>query len=89
MSSFLCRLKKDLNFCKKKPIKEMKDFSGVRASFLTGLSNTHVRRTPEKNNGILGSPSLYFSIRSMPISYFFTGQSALLQIITLTDFLNF
>jgi len=62
MSSFLWWLKKDLNFCEKKPIKEMKDFSGVRESFFAGLSNTHVRRTPEKNNGILGSPSLILTV---------------------------
>jgi hypothetical protein len=40
----------------------MMDFSGVRASFLTGLSNIHVRRTPEKNNGIVGSPALMLTL---------------------------
>ena len=39
----------------------MMDFSDVRASFFAGLSTIYVRRTPEKNNGILGSPSLILS----------------------------
>jgi hypothetical protein len=42
-------------------------FSGVRASFFAGLSNIIVRRTPEKNNGILGSPSIFLSIDSQLI----------------------
>jgi hypothetical protein len=63
MSSLLWRVKKNLNICENRPIKYMMmDFSGVRASFLTGLSNIHVRRTPEKNNGIVGSPSLMLTL---------------------------
>jgi hypothetical protein len=41
----------------------MMDFSDVRASFFAGLSTINVRRTPEKNNGIWGSPSLILSER--------------------------
>ena len=43
------------------PIFNLTDFSGVRASFFAGLSTIQVRRTPEKNNGIVGSPSLILS----------------------------
>ena len=49
------------------PILNLTDFSGVRASFFAGLSNIQVRRTPEKNNGIVGSPSLILSKTLIPM----------------------
>ena len=49
------------------------DFSDVRASFFAGLSTINVRRTPEKNNGILGSPSLILSILLTDILNRLTG----------------
>jgi hypothetical protein len=46
------------------------DFSDVRASFFAGLSTTNVRRTPEKNNGILGSPFIFYVLtNSLDISW--------------------